>query len=294
MRNIKIESFKDLIYQITDLNKDDKINSNFNLFRGQSKNFPLLPSIARQTNGDTTEVERIMLDEFIRRTKFNLNTSYENEWDKLILAQHFGLKTRLLDWSTNPLVATWFACSNLSDNDSFVYILTNCEELIIDKETDPFEIDDLRIIVPSLNNERIIAQSGWFTAHPYASNKFKFESLEECEKISERLIEIEIPKNLKVKVVEELNLLGINSTKIYPDTTGVCNHINWVYSRILEKNKVGLGMDVGVTMFPQSLLENFEYKGYADMDETLFKKLQEIKKNKRTGKDSGDMKRMFS
>jgi len=53
-------------------------------------------------------------------------------------------------------------------------------------------------------------------------------------------------------------------------------------------------MDVGVTMFPQSLLENFEYKGYADMDETLFKKLQEIKKNKRTGKDSGDMKRMFS
>lgn len=44
-----------------------------------------------------------------------------DDLERLILAQHFGVKTRLLDWSTNPLVALWFASSSESDQDGVIY-----------------------------------------------------------------------------------------------------------------------------------------------------------------------------
>ena len=35
-------------------------------------------------------------------------------------AQHFGMPTRLLDWSTNPLAALFFACDGEPDEDGYM------------------------------------------------------------------------------------------------------------------------------------------------------------------------------
>ena len=55
--------------------------------------------------------------------------------EKYFLAQHHGLPTRLLDWTTNPLAAFFFAVSGSPDKDGAVFVL-NPRFLIPDNGTE--------------------------------------------------------------------------------------------------------------------------------------------------------------
>lgn len=54
-----------------------------------------------------------------------------NLTDIYFSAQHFGMPTRLLDWSTNPLAALFFACDGAESQDGFVYAM-NARKVIPD------------------------------------------------------------------------------------------------------------------------------------------------------------------
>ena len=227
MRKVEVQSFISFIQEIElfDLIADLVV------FRGQPKPGNLLPSIARSTpTKDTTDGEKKVLEQLRLQGASMLTAAGSTDLDLLVMAQHYGLKTRLLDWTSNPLAALWFACTDQNAGDVYVYALEADNLLAQDVyQQDPFSTSQTRIFQPRLNNSRIIAQQGWFTLHRYADRDMKFVALEHNPQIKSNLHEFRIPQSLRTELLEKLDRLGVGAKTIYPDLGGLCQHLNWKY-----------------------------------------------------------------
>jgi hypothetical protein len=229
MKTYKVNS---IISLINSANKKSK--NSIVLFRGQPGKYPLLPKIARiDPSKNIRESEEKMLEEFKRRGFQMVDKNIKNDIDLLCYAQHFGMSTRLLDWTTNPLIATFFACQNQNDHhDSYVYRLVINESSLFSKNTNrsPFDVKITRILKPIFSNQRIIAQNGYFTVHAYSEKNQKFISLENNNRFINKITEFIIPQLKKKEIIDQLDTLGINYSSVFPDIEGISKHINWLFS----------------------------------------------------------------
>src|SRR6476646_10491241 len=86
-------------------------------FRGCGKNnHQLIPSLYRHKAVKDKEgmevLERQLMTRFRQRSIPLHNRPLTDEWDTLFFMQHYGVPTRLLDWTENPFIAFYFAVTS--------------------------------------------------------------------------------------------------------------------------------------------------------------------------------------
>ena len=108
---IQVNSVSEFIEKIVQLDKKEGTEV---FYRGHAnRDWELLPSIFRTPNG--VEKEHLLFRDMVAHEPQSFSEC-KSTLDYLVQMQHYGLPTRLLDMTTNPLVALYFACEQAGDD----------------------------------------------------------------------------------------------------------------------------------------------------------------------------------
>ncbi|MEH6930551.1 FRG domain-containing protein [Priestia megaterium] len=211
---------------------------------------------------DNTYMESHLLRNFKKYARSVLKDDH-NDWELIAVAQHYGLPTRLLDWSFSPYVALHFATSDISkyDEDGAIWCLDivkvhellphKYKEALNEEASYVFTVDLLQNIYnievskiknfnlekeegndfviclepPSLD-ERIVNQYAMFTLMTNP-NRTLDNWLEDYPHIYKKII---IPAELKLEIRDKLDQANINERMIYPGLQGISEWLKRYYT----------------------------------------------------------------
>ena len=159
-----------------------------------------------------------------------ISRSYSND---RALAQHFGAPTRLLDWSEDPLVATFFAVEKWdTDTDAAVFMILP-EAHFKPEHVKSFNSIQSAAFRPPAIDRRIPAQRSVFTFHPHEPQNEPFVPLDRRPDIGGQVsnphgmggivrgfAKIVIPQSLKRMLFRHLSLIGVERN-LFPGLEGV-------------------------------------------------------------------------
>ncbi|WP_053418622.1 FRG domain-containing protein [Viridibacillus arvi] len=119
--------------------KEKKLSEYY--FRGENKKYPTISSsLLRRDTSSLLKDEKFSFYEDIVNHYYSEIASNIGEIERnnfLAFSQHHGLTTNLIDFTTSPLIALYFACANKNDvldkNTGFVYLINKEKTIDISK-----------------------------------------------------------------------------------------------------------------------------------------------------------------
>ena len=151
-----------------------------------------------------------------------------SEWDRLALARHHGLPTRLLDWSDNPMVALYFAVEKDEALDGKLFALNARTQLSRAQRvrTCPFCIAEPVKYRPDSVTPRIRAQESLFVACSDLERPLN----EYCSSRDWTVETHVVPATAKEDLRYLLFRLGVHASTLFPGLDGVCQRLQWQHS----------------------------------------------------------------
>lgn len=248
-----------------------KLEGNWYRGVGRGKTYGLSPGLFRHATlkdaRNLLRLERVMLEDFRRQGVFHNETnngdSEDADFRLLFIMQHYGIPTRLLDWSTNPLIALYFALSTaplvkgkyaeeaavwvmnpVSWNRHALAMLDHKDlgaishgtkpataygpKQIINGELEASAMASMQerpaAILGIANNARMFAQRGVFTI--FGKDLAPMEKQYEADGFpAGALVKISIPKESISDMLTVLVRLGYTDSVSYPDLQGLAMEI---------------------------------------------------------------------
>ena len=263
MLEIVIRNWDDLQKAVFDDVWDEKImryRAN-RIYRGAAdKNWRLVPSLNRVCAHDLS-LEQAVIRSF-RKYGYADLAQYTGFWQLLPVAQHYGLPTRLLDWSYSPLVAAHFATEDTDayDRDGAIWCIdaTEVKHRLPKRLRKRLEEANCNIFSLGLLEEEVrdFAEMQALSPEPYAlffepasmldriANQYALFSVvsDPTVLLSDILEEqdidyykIVIPREVKLEIRDKLDYINISERMLYPGLDGICRWIARQYSALGPK-----------------------------------------------------------
>jgi len=235
----RVASLSDFFGLIDDLTSEDRY-----WYRGHPDlSWELVPSALRYGSEELRRTALKLLHEFRRIAEQKIPRppprTEELEWVQV--AQHYGLPTRLLDWTESATVGLYFACLGHPKADAVLFVLDPVRlnalgpakmARVLTAQEDGELIDEylalearssgkrgkhVLAISPVWNSERLILQRGAFTLH---GSRFELDRAQ-----APSLVGIPILKEHKPVLLRQLARIGVDRLTLFPEIEHACTHL---------------------------------------------------------------------
>jgi len=261
VREVEVRSLGELIDQVTP-SEPDAITGrrrDTSVYHGApDADRHLLTSLDR-LGGVNPPHTKVGLEEHILRNFARYSRPFvhqaTNEWELMVAAQHHGVPTRLLDWTYSPLVAAHFATRGTLARDRAIWqldwmkvhrhfgfpelalLIHDLAEFVGRRgEFTPWRLIDegdgekpfACMLEPPTLDTRISAQAAVFTLCSDTSGPF--DEFLARHGLLDALCRFVIPKDASSFVRDQLDIVGMDERRLFPDLDGVAAQLRRYYS----------------------------------------------------------------